>query len=186
MLLIDMPYGGTDATGAEVADPLSLEEARAEMSTAIEALQRGEAFEDVAIEHSRGINASAGGDWGFLASDGVRARWLPAIETLFALDEGEVSGVVETSGTLFLVKCAEIERKDILGFEEIQPDLIERYRRRQSDLLTRELIAELFDEAVVRPANPGRFLRALVEAAPKPGDGVSGRQIGDASGSGDP
>ena len=105
-----------------------------------------------------------------MSKDGTRARWQPAIDSLYSLQVGAVSSVVETAEAFFVVKCAAAERSEPQSFVEIQKDLVKKFKNRQFDMLTRELIARQYEEADVKPANPGRFLRAVVEAAPKPGE----------------
>jgi len=163
--LIDIPYGDHDATGREVSVAVPLEDARRRAERALDKLRSGEAFGDVAREYSEGMNAASGGDWGWIKAEGLKARWQPAADALFQLEEGAVSDIVQTPDTLFIVRCAGIEEAETPSFEEMQPKLIATFKQQQFEVLTRELVRELFDRADVKPRNPARFLMAVVAAA---------------------
>ena len=170
MSLIDIPFGLTDAVGARVFPAIEKPDARQAVDAALRRVKSGEDFASVAKDASKGINADKGGDWDWVSKDGTRERWQPAIESLYSLNAGGVSEVIETEGAFFVVKCSDMERSEPKSFTEIQKDLIQKYKTRQFDMLTRELVAKQYEQADVKPTNPGRFLRAVVEAAPKPGE----------------
>lgn len=165
MSLIDIPYGDRDATGRKVTAPVPLEDARRRADRALAKIRAGEDFAAVARDYSEGVNAPSGGDWGWMTRDGVKPRWKPAVEELYKLEPGQTSSVIQTDETLFIVRCAEIEPVELPSFEAMQPRLVESFKQQQFEVLTRELVRELFDAAEVRPRNPGRFLLAVVEAA---------------------
>jgi len=170
MRLIDIPIGRKDALGQRLDRPISAEQARRTCQSARDEILGGASFADVAEKYSFGINAETGGDWGEVTRDGMRKRWLPAVDALYTLSEGQTSGVIETDEACFLVQCTKIDRPEEQSFTEMQAQLIERYKNAQFDMMTREIVAEMHDKAHIRPANPGRFLRAVVEAAPKHAD----------------
>lgn len=168
MSLIDIPVGDTDATGRKLSAPIPRDHARTKARRALEKLRSGVAFDEVAQEYSEGINAYNGGDWGWVTRDGVKPRWQAAVDTLYTLGTGQTSGVVETDDACFIVRCTEVKQPEIKSFAEIQPELVEFFRNKQFDGLARELVSKLYENSQVSPANPGRFLRAVVEAAPRP------------------
>ncbi|NOX59663.1 MAG: hypothetical protein GXP29_12525 [Planctomycetes bacterium] len=168
MQLIDIPFGRVDALGNRLVPAVRKSDAREQIESAQRRVKGGENFSVVANDLSRGINSSKGGDWGWVSRDGTRERWKPAIETVYAVPVGGVSSVIETESAFFLVKCTDAERSEPQSFVEIQKELIGKYKNRQFDVLTRELVAKHYSEADIKPLNPGRFLRAVVEAAPKP------------------
>lgn len=168
MLLIDVPIGDTDATGRSVTAPVPPEFGRTKAARALARIRAGEPFAAVAREYSEGIQSSSGGDWGWVTRDGVKPRWQPAVDALYRLEEGEVSDIVESEEACFIVCCADIEDVEVQSFADIQPELVERYKNRQFDALARTLVRELYQNARIRPENPARFLRAVVEAAPQP------------------
>jgi hypothetical protein len=170
MSLIDIPFGRIDAVGERLIPDVKKADARQTIDAALSRVKGGEDFATVAKDVSKGIYAATGGDWDWVSKDGARERWQPAIDALYSLSTGGISEVIETDGAFFIVKCTDAERSEPKSFTEIQKDLIQKFKARQFDILTRELIAEQYQNADVKPANPGRFLRAVVEAAPKPGE----------------
>ena len=159
MHLIEIPI----ESGADTRD------AEQQAREALEKLRKGAEFAGVAKEFSQGINAASGGDWGPVAREGLRARWQRPVEKLYMLAEGETSDLVFTDEAIFIVYCSGIEKSDIKSFSEVQSELLENYKDRQFEMLAREMVNKLYETAVVRPANPGRFLQAVVDGAPKPG-----------------
>ncbi|MCA9249929.1 MAG: peptidyl-prolyl cis-trans isomerase [Phycisphaerales bacterium] len=170
MSLIDIPFGRVDAVGERLIPAVRKEDARQKIDAALRRVRGGEDFASVAKDVSKGLYAATGGDWDWVSKDGARERWQPAIDALYSLSAGGVSDVIESDGAYFIVKCTDMERSEPKSFVEIQKDLIQKYKNRQFDILTRELVAKQYENADVKPTNPGRFLRAVVEAAPKPGE----------------
>ena len=168
MRLIDIPIGDTDALGDRLDRPITHSQARRTCQAALDEIRAGASFAEVARKYSFGINAVSGGDWGVVTRDGMRRRWLPAVEALYTLGDGQVSDVIETDQACFVVKCTHVDKPVQKSFTELQAQLIERYKDAQFDLLVREVVADLHAKAHIRPENPGRFLRAVVNAAPRP------------------
>jgi len=165
MGLIEIPIGDTDAVGYPLDEPLTAQQAYQRCRQAQAEINSGAPFGQVARKYSLGINAANGGNWGLVTRDGVRARWEPAVDALYRLNEGQTSSVIETPEACFLVKCTSIERPERKSFIELQKVLIERFRNHQFELEARELIAELYENADIQPQDPSRFLRALAMAA---------------------
>ncbi|PMR69329.1 SurA N-terminal domain-containing protein [Halomonas heilongjiangensis] len=96
----------------------SREEAVAELETARERLVDGEAFADLAAELSEDtVSAEQGGDLGVIS----RGFFGEAFEdAAFALDEGEVSDIVETDNGLHLLQATALERQP---FEQVRDEL---------------------------------------------------------------
>jgi parvulin-like peptidyl-prolyl isomerase len=154
-----VPEGGGDAVPVDAAAAIAM--ARAE-------LDRGTAFSDVARKYSTGINAAEGGYWGYIHRNSVRERLQPAVEALFALEPGQYSEIIETPTAFFLVKCGVIDEGAEPDFEAMQPELVLSYRDQQFESLVDELVKKLQDKATIQPHNLTRFLRGVVEAAPRP------------------
>ena len=131
-------------------------------------LVAGASFDEVAKKYSTGVHASEGGRWGFVTRDSVRERWQLAVDALFGLAHGELSEVIETDDAYFIVKCGEIDAGLAADFEAMQPELIRSYREHQFNVLVEELVVELQAKATIQPRDLSRFLRAAVEAAPRP------------------
>src|SRR5690554_6542168 len=91
------------------------------LATIQQRLADGESFADLAEEYSVDtVSAQEGGDLGF-AGRGVYDEAFE--EALFALEEGEVSGPVETSFGLHLIKLEEVRRSDVPAFDELREEL---------------------------------------------------------------
>ncbi|PXX95272.1 SurA N-terminal domain-containing protein [Halomonas sp. LBP4] len=115
----------------------SREEAVAELEAVRERLAEGEAFADLAAEVSDDtVSAEQGGDLGVIS----RGFFGEAFEdAAFALDEGQVSDIVETDNGLHLLKVTALERPP---FEQVRDDL-----RREAAL---SRVAGEFNERVQR------------------------------------
>jgi len=123
------------------------ERARQHMAQAGEALASGEAFEGVAGRFSRGIKASSGGVWPMMAAGNFRAEQVEA--EAFRLNEGGVSGIIETETGCYIVKARKIQPGQILSFEEAQEQIERMLRQRQSAKLYNNFYAELSRRATV-------------------------------------
>jgi parvulin-like peptidyl-prolyl isomerase len=77
------------------------EEARKEIDEILARLRKGESFEDLAATYSDCPSAEQGGDLGFFG----RGRMVPPFDqAAFALNKGQISGVVETQFGYHIIK----------------------------------------------------------------------------------
>jgi len=140
-------------------------EAKSKANAALLELRNGADFADVARRHSSGARADEGGAWGWIKSDSVRERFLPAVQTLGKLRQGQVSDLVETPDGFFIVRCDALEPAFVPDFETVQPELKEQiFRRRYNELIAR-FVNELRAKAKIDPPNLERFHAAVVDAA---------------------
>ncbi len=151
LYMIDIP-NGDDAQAARAA----IEDARTR-------LDGGEDFRDVARELSRGIHAAEGGSWGHIKSP-LQGRYAESSAVFFKLDQGLASGVVETDDAFFIVKAGEVIESETRPFVDVQPELVQRYRNAQFDVLRSGKLRELFDKAAIEPRED-LFLATLVDSA---------------------
>lgn len=104
--------------------PRSEEEAREARSRADRALERirsGERFADVAADVSDEPGAA---ERGGLLEPGRRDSWVPGFwEAASALEEGEVSGIVETRYGYHVIR---LEERRIVPFEEVRGEVVSR------------------------------------------------------------
>ncbi|NLX12720.1 MAG: hypothetical protein GXY44_03585 [Phycisphaerales bacterium] len=172
MFLIDVPYEKllgkslAEATPSELADARvqarrRLEEARAELDSGI-------AFAEVAKTYSLGIRRSLGGDWGEIVPGALTGRWAKAAETLFTLQEEQVSEIVETDQSMFIVKCGKYTPEQRVSFEEAQEQIITRIQDEQNERLTQNYIIQLLNRATISQDQRLDFLYAVYAASPKP------------------
>ena len=96
----------------------------------------------------------------------MRGRWGRLAETLGSLSPGQTSDVIEGDEFLFLVHLGRVDPGQQPDFTTVQVRLKQAYREHQFSALVDELVARLHEQAVIRPADPGRFLRAVLEACP--------------------
>ncbi len=149
--------------------PEAREAARDRISQARKDLLAGADFSAVAKEHSTGLNATLGGEWGWVTKGSLRERYEPAVEAMFALDQTNVvSEPIETDQAMFLVMAAEIDPGGGPTFESLQPKLLNRYRDEQFEKLVDAEIRSLQSQAMIRPKDITRFLRAVAATAPQP------------------
>mgnify|MGYP001805941723 CR=1 FL=1 len=116
---------------ADYADN-SRERARARIERlAVELRERPEAFGQLAHRHSECPTAMEDGRLGVLP----RGRLYPELEAvLFGLDEGQISGVVESEIGFHLLWCERIEPARTIDFEQARPRIrahLEASRRRE-------------------------------------------------------
>ncbi len=103
-------------------------------------LKKGEDFASLAKEFSQCPSSSNGGDLGYFS----RGRMAPAFEeAAFALEPGQMSGIVETQSGYHLIQCMDKKPAGTERFEDIkdrlQMYLKERKVQEQTDLYTEEL-----------------------------------------------
>jgi len=124
------------------------EENRAQAKAEIEALAKriadGEAFDIVASKESDDSgSAPNGGDLGTFN----RGEMVPAFEeAAFALEPGEVSGVVETRFGFHLIK---VEEKKALDFENAKDQIRDALERARKDRMIDQWVLELRNEAKI-------------------------------------
>ena len=149
--------------------------ARAEAQTlaaqALEELRQGADFAEVARRHSSGSHAQEGGAWGWLTRGSVTERFKPAEDALFKMNEGQISEVLETEDSFFIVRCAEIDPGQEPSFEQAQPQLKERQFRIAYNRLIAAEVDRLQADASIEPADMRQFLAAVLETAPEPETG---------------
>ena len=102
------------------------EEIKAEKRKRIEDLlvrvKGGQEFADIASENSDCPSSKNGGDLGYFG----RGQMVKAFEdAAFALEKGEISGIVETRFGYHIVKLTEKEPSNTTPFDEISNDIVE-------------------------------------------------------------
>ncbi|ERS12449.1 peptidyl-prolyl cis-trans isomerase [Marinobacter sp. EN3] len=115
------------------------------LATIQQRLADGESFAALAEEYSVDtVSAQEGGDLGF-AGRGVYDEAFE--EALFALDEGEVSGPVETSFGIHLIKLEDVRRSDVPAFGELREELRLELARTKASERFAEVRSQLADAA---------------------------------------
>lgn len=148
--------------------------ARQRVEAAESELRSGKSFAEVARTYSDGLRAAEGGAWGRVTREGVRERFLPAIEALEQLSEGGVSPIIETEDGFYLVRCDEFQPGFEPDFESVQPELHERYVRATFNRLIADRVRELRLKARFDPENISPFHLGVAEAGLKIAGSKSG------------
>lgn len=100
------------------------DEALSKIKTVQDKLIKGEDFADLARQYSDDTStAENGGELGFISKDQMVDEF---DEALFALDVGEVSGIVETEYGFHIIKATDYEEEYIQQFSEVK-DAIDTY-----------------------------------------------------------
>ncbi|SFR48830.1 peptidyl-prolyl cis-trans isomerase D [Marinobacter daqiaonensis] len=121
------------------------EQAEEQIQEIQERLEAGEDFAELAREYSDDpLTAEAGGDLGYL----VRGDLAEAYdEAMFALDEGEVAGPVETEYGTHFIKLLDVRQSEPPSFEELKPQLRQRLATQRAAEEYARLRTELADLA---------------------------------------
>lgn len=139
-------------------------EAQARARTAKIMIDEGAEFGTVAQSYSHGLQAPDGGKWGWITAEGVRERFLPAVKALETLQAGQVSAMIETPESFFLVRCDELEPGFEPNFENVQPELADRFFRIHFNQRIAVHVEDLRQRANLATDELERFHRAVVEA----------------------
>ncbi|MFP3928559.1 MAG: peptidylprolyl isomerase [Desulfobacteraceae bacterium] len=123
------------------------EEALEEIRQVQDKLKEGEDFAELAAEHSDGPSGARGGDLGYFP----RGRMDETFEDeAFALEPGEVSGVVETEFGYHLIKVEDKRPETILSFDEVKDKLSKYLVGEKTRAQVAEYVEELKQEADIQ------------------------------------
>ena len=116
-----------------------LTEDRATAEKALREIAAGQPFEEVARRLSKDPSAASGGYQGELS----RAELPPAFAgTIFALQAGEVSGLVPADYGFHIFQVTEREPAEVVPLEAARDQIVARLRREGADRLLGELVRE--------------------------------------------
>ncbi|GMU23616.1 MAG: hypothetical protein AMXMBFR13_36940 [Phycisphaerae bacterium] len=170
LLLIEIPLAAqlgkplSAASSQEIAG--AREEARQRLQRALQELESGIPFGDVARQYSKGLQASRGGEWGDIGPGALTGRWAKAGEVLFTLEEGQTSEIIDTPEALFIVRAGRKTPAQRTSFEESQKQIIEKLLGEQFNELQFQYVRELESKATIRRRS--EFTYAVLSAAPRP------------------
>ncbi len=142
--------------------------ARARAEQILREIRGGASFEDMAKEHSDGIRASEGGVWEELQPNSMVKRWALACEELFRLRQGQVSGLVETPVSYFIVKAVMMKPAHTKTFEQAQAEIVRKLQEEQFDEWSRTYIMERVEEAGIPRDDKIAFASECLKNCPIP------------------
>lgn len=124
----------------EKADAAAKQKARAEAEAVLKKAKAGEDFAQLAKQHSADGSAQQGGDLDFFP----RGQMVPAFEqAAFALQNGQISGIVETQFGFHIIKVTDRRAASVVPFEKVDPQirqyLTEKNKKTRADSFVEEL-----------------------------------------------
>lgn len=109
-------------------------------------LKQGEKFEDLALQHSDGPNASRGGRLGLVR----QGELLPAIERAIApLVPGGISDIIETSDGFHIIRVEEKKPKQYRPFEEVKFEIQGLVFQQKSEDVFQSWLVDLKNKAYI-------------------------------------
>ena len=148
MQLIAAPFKSFLAEGAGSPTPAEMEAAKAKAKEHVEkaaaALKEGADFTKAVKEMSRGVMPDAEGVWPLMPAGSFREAKVE--EAAFALQEGQVSGIIETADGYYIVKARKVEPGKAIGFEDAQVKIEKRLRDEQYQKIIDDYFKKLFVE----------------------------------------
>ena len=128
----------------------SREENRREAEAVLSRLHGGEDFSVLARQISDGVNAEAGGDWGWVESNILRSELVSGLD---ALQPGETTELIETEGEYYILKLEGRRERALMAFRESQPLMESMLKRKHGEKLYNEWMARLRRDAYVKVFN---------------------------------
>ncbi len=165
MQIIAAPYGKFLPGGLvePTADEHRAAAARAKalIEEALAAVRRGEDFGQVARRLSRGIMAARGGFWRLMQAGSLAETKVE--EAAFALQEGQVSEIIQTDTGYYIVKARRIRPGRTISFEDAQDQIMEEVRKEHFERLAQGYLQRLYQGAQIRQSD--EFLQLAVDRA---------------------
>jgi peptidyl-prolyl cis-trans isomerase C len=132
----------------EDADAGTVAAAGAKAEKARERALAGEDFAELAREVSEGPSASTGGDLGFF----TREQMMPAFaDAAFALEPGQISGVVRSPFGFHVIKVEEKRPAGTLPLDEVSDDLRSQMVQQKTGHEVGKMVEALADTATITP-----------------------------------
>lgn len=165
MQTIQVPLDKFLPAGAisEVERPKARDRARESVGKAMGDLRAGKEFADVAQEYSKGVKGPQDGLWPLMPAGSFKEAKVE--EAAFALEEGQVSDVIETPEAFWIVKAVKVEKGSSLSFEDAQPAIEKKLKDMRYRQATEEYFENLMEKAFVRQSP--QFMQLAVDEAVK-------------------
>ena len=154
-----LPDDATNPTEEQKAE--AREKARETIQAAMAALSGGQDFGQVARRLSRGVKAEEGGLWPLMPAGSLREEKIE--EGAFALEEGQVSNVIETDTGFYLVKARRVQPRKITPFTDAQGEIERQLKEQRREKLSEEYFETLYKEASINRSE--EFLDFAIDRA---------------------
>jgi peptidyl-prolyl cis-trans isomerase C len=125
-------------------------QARKKIEMVQKKVQQGEDFGMLAKAYSEGPSAQREGAWGYLKR---RKTTDPIREAAFALNVGEVSGIVETKSGYHLIKVTDKKPAGTTPYKEVQPMIEQRLKKEKEKAEIQSYIENLKKSAKIKRFN---------------------------------
>lgn len=100
----------------------------------------GEDFADMARQHSEGIKANEGGDWGWIET----AEWRAELKNAVAnLKPGQLSEVIDAGDDYFLIRLDDRKEAGVMSFDEVRQKIEEELKQAEGERLMSAWIERL-------------------------------------------
>ena len=141
----------------------SKQAASAKAAEVLEKIRAGEDFAELAKKHSAGHRAQTGGLWTDVTT-GSLAQPYDILETQAEkMQPGEVSGLIETDGHIFIMKLESKRQAGYEPFEDVQEKVEEHVRLLRQRERFEEMVSDIFVQADIEGMD--RFVDFCVETA---------------------
>ncbi|HPW69263.1 MAG: peptidylprolyl isomerase [Desulfomonilia bacterium] len=158
------------STGPRVKLRHILVDSESEAQAVLARLKKGEDFSTLASEKSRCPSSQQGGDLGWA----TRGMMVPEFENAaFALNKGQMSGVVKSTFGYHIIMCDDVEAARQLDLEEARDAIEQQLKGEKSE----ETVSALIEQAKKNhpvTLNEEYFRKAGEEAQAAPGDETPG------------
>lgn len=168
LLMIDVPAAAfldrSNPMQREQQVAQAMQQARNAIADAQRELRSGVPFDSVARKYSK-FKQDDGGNWGFVREP-LASRWETPSKRFFELRPGEVSEIIETDDSFFIVKCGKVEGGVTTSFAEAQPQIVRAIKNRHFQKLKSEFLQRELRTANIGAIEP--FFRRVLREAPQP------------------
>jgi peptidyl-prolyl cis-trans isomerase C len=129
------------------SDPSKVKaEARKKAESLLKQIKNGADFAKLARTHSDCPSAKVGGDLDYF----TKGKMVPEFEkAAFALDVGQVSGIVETSFGYHIIKATDRKKATTMSFDEAKADIIKTLERKKYEKFVNDYIESLRAKATI-------------------------------------
>ena len=110
-------------------------------------IKEGAAFEEMASVYSQGSQQHQGGDWGWVERSVLRKD---LAEVAFFLKPGQISGVIETPDSIYLMLVEQIRPAHVKPLGEIRDDIEKTLRTQEQARLEKQWIDGLKKKTFIR------------------------------------